>query len=164
MNRTLYFTRRGLAKLHEEIEELEKRLRYLQSQTAHAAEVGGDQWHDNASYEQLVMDIRVVDIRLYDAHRVLNKAVLIDPPTNFDRVTIGARVRIMRDGDETTWEIVGFGESDPDCNLLAYNTPLASLIMGKRDGEVVNGVIADRETEIKILEITKGDFEDVHGS
>ncbi len=156
MNNTLYFTRPGMAKLHTEIEELEKKLRYLQSQTAHAAEVGGDQWHDNASYEQLMMDIRVVDIRLYDAHKILNRAVLIEPPTKLDRVTIGARVRIRKDEEETTWEIVGFGESDPDLGLLAYNTPLAAIIMSKRKGEVVNGSIAGRETTIEILDITKG--------
>ncbi|MEK7162933.1 MAG: GreA/GreB family elongation factor, partial [Patescibacteria group bacterium] len=54
------------------------------------------------------------------------------------------------------WEIVGFGESDSDRNMLAYNTQLASLIMGKRRGEVVSGAIAGRQTEIEILEISKG--------
>lgn len=161
MNEKFYFTRRGLAKLRKEIEELEKKLQELQFQTAHVAEVGGDQWHDNASYDLLVIDIRGMNWRLSEAHRCLNQAVLLDPPTSFNRVAVWTRVKIVRDGEEMTWEIVGFGESDPDRDMIAYNTPLASLIMGKCKGEVVSGVIAGRKTEIEILEISKGKIEDV---
>jgi transcription elongation factor GreA len=159
MNGKFYFTRYGLTKLHREIEDLEKKIRSLQSQIAYVADVGGDQYHDNASYEMLVIDIRGMDHQLSDVHQVLNNAILVEPPTNFDKVTIGTRVRIIRDDKEMTWEIVGFGESDPDNGMLAYNTPLASLIMGKRKGEVVSGTIAGRKTEIEILEITKGGTE-----
>ncbi len=156
MNGKFYFTRRGLTKLCKKIKELEKKLQELQSQTAHVAEVGGDQYHDNASYEMLVIDIRGMDRRLTDAHRCINQAIFVEPPMSFDKVTIGTCVKIVRDGEEITWEIVGFGESDSDRNMLAYNTPLASLIMGKRRGEVVSGAIAGRQTEIEILEISKG--------
>lgn len=156
MNDKFYFTKRGLAKLHREIEELEKKLRDLQSQTAYVAEVGGDQWHDNASYESLVIDIRGIDHHLSYMHQELRNAVIVEPPTTFDRVTIGTRVKIVCDGEEMTWEIVGFGESNLDNNMLAYNTPLALLFMGKRKGEVVTGTIAGRKTKIEILEITKG--------
>ncbi len=156
MNGKFYFTSRGLTKLHKKIEELEKKLQGLQSQMAHVAEVGGDQYHDNASYELLVIDIRGIDYRLSDAYRCLNQAVLVAPPTSFEKVVIGTRVKIVRDGEEIEWEIVGFDESDPDSNMLAYNTPLASLIIGKRKGEVVNSTIAGRQTEIEILEIMKG--------
>lgn len=163
MNGKFYFTRRGVKKLLKEIEELEKKLQDLQAQTAHVAEVGGDQWHDNASYDLLVIDIRGMDRRLSDAHQALNNTILVDSPKNFDKVTIGTRVKIVRDGEEMTWEIVGFGESDPDSDMLAYNTPLALLIMGKRKGEVITGTIAGRKTEIEILDISKGG-EDASGS
>ena len=151
-----YFTRRGLQKLHSEIAELEKKLQDLQSQTAQTAETGGNQWHDNASYESLVIDIRGMDWRLSEAHQALNGAILVEPPTSFDQVFIGTRVKIVHDGKEVVWEIVGFGESDPDHEMVAYNTPLASLIMGKCKGEVVSGAIAGRRTRIEILEISKG--------
>ncbi len=151
----IYFTCRGLENLHKEIEMLKKKFQDLQSQVAYVAEVGGNQWHDNAAYESLVIDIRGIDRRLADAHQVLNRVTLVESPTNFDKVTIGTMVKIVHDGEEMTWEIVGFGESDPDSGMLAYNTPLASLIMGKSKGEVVSGTIVGRQTEIEILEITK---------
>lgn len=159
MDGRFYFTRRGIAKLHKEIGDLEKKLQDLQSQTAHVAEVGGDQYHDNASYDMLVIDIRGIDWRLTEAHRVLNNTIIVETPLNIDKVSIGTRVRITLNGEEAIWEIGGFGESDPDNKVLAYNTPLASLIMGKRQGETVTGTIADRNTKIEILEITKGRIE-----
>lgn len=156
MNEKLYFTRQGLEKLKREIRELTKKLEDLQSQTAYVAEVGGDQYHDNASYEMLVIDIRGIDRRLTDAHHCLNQAVIIEAPSNADRVMIGTRVRIIRDGKEAIWEIVGFGESDPNRKLLAYNTPIALVMMGRSEGEVVSDTIAGKKTEIEILEIWKG--------
>lgn len=164
MSEKLYFTRQGLKKLQKEIEELEKKLQDLQSQIANVAEVGGDQWHDNASYDLLVIDIRGMDRRLVDAHQSLNKSVLVNDPKIFDQVAIGTRVKIAQDGKEMFWEIVGFGESDPDQNMIAYNTPLASLIMGKRREELINGTIVGKNTQIKILEILKGGIKDVCNS
>lgn len=154
-----YFTKRGFEKIREEIDRLTKKLEGLQSQTAYVAEVGGDQYHDNASYELLAIDIRGVDRRLTEAHHCLNGAVIVEPPSNTDRVTIGTRVKILRDREEAIWEIVGFGESDPNCGLIAYNTPIASLLIGKCEGDVVSGIIAGRQTEIEILEISKGGIE-----
>lgn len=156
MKEKFYFTQRGLAKLHREIKDLEKKLKDLQSQTAHVAEVGGDQYHDNASYDMLVIDIRGMDWRLKEAHRALNNAAIVEPPLNIDKVSIGTHVKVIRDSEEITWEITGFGESDPDYGRLAYNTPLASLVMGKRKGEVVTGTIAGHKTKVQILEISKG--------
>jgi len=156
MSSKLYFTRKGLAKLQREVAELEKKLKELQSQTAHLAEVGGDQYHDNASYESLVIDIRGIDWRLTEAHRALRNAVIVESPTNVNKISIGTRVKLVRDGKEMSWSIAGFGESDPNNSILAYNAPLATLIIGKQEGEVVNGNIAGRETEIEILEISKG--------
>ena len=164
MSERFYFTRRGLEKLRQEIQMLERKLQNLQSQTAYVAEVGGDQWHDNTAYESLVIDIRGTDRRLADAHQTLNRATLVELPTDFDKVTIGTRVKILRDGQEMAWEIVGFGESDPDNDMIAYNTPLATLIIGRRKGEVMSGMIAGQQTKIEILEITKGGEENVRDS
>lgn len=61
-------------------------------------------------------------------------------------------------------DIIGFRESNPNRNVLAYNILLAFLIMEKGKGEVVSGTIVDRQTEIEVIEITKGGEEDVHSS
>lgn len=156
MSEKLYFTRRGLEKLQKRISELTGKLDALQAQMAHVAEVGGNQYHDNASYELLVIDIRGLDYQLAQAHQCLNRALLVDLPKNADRVALGVCVTILRDGEKATWEIAGYGESDLDQQLLAYNTPLASLIMGRCRGDVVERIISSKRTVIEILEISIG--------
>lgn len=157
MSEKLYFTKHGLSMLRREVEMLEKELRALQSQTAYVAEVGGNQYHDNSSYELLVVDLRGIDWRLTNAHHRLNHAVAVDTPTTTDIVSIGTRVKITQDGKDITWDIVGFGESDPNRGLLAYNTPIASLIIGRQVGEIISGSISGKYTEIEILEISIGE-------
>ncbi len=164
MSEKYYFTRRGLAKMNRKIEELKKKLADLQSQIAYVAEHCGDSWHDNPTYNSLILDIRALNRSINDARHTLDRATIVELPTTFDRVVIGTRVRILCDGEEMTWKIVGFDESNPDRDMIAYNTPFASLIMGKSKGEVLSGTIAGRQTEIEVLEITEGGEEDVRNS
>jgi transcription elongation GreA/GreB family factor len=119
--------------------------------------VGGDQWHDNFAYESLTQEIRGIDHRLLEKQKTLRNSVLVDPPKSFDKVVIGARVKIIHNGKLMTWDIVGFGESDPSNNMIAYNTRLALLIMGKRKGQVVKEELNGQKTEIEILEIMEGE-------
>lgn len=156
MDERIYFTKRGWGKLKKEIVKLTKKIVELQSQTAYVAEIGGDQYHDNASYEMLTIDIRGIDHRLSEAHHHLNKAILVEVPKNTERVSIGTRVDILKNEKEETWEIAGFGESDASRRIIAYNTLLASLLIGKREGDIVNGIIAGKHTKIEILKISMG--------
>jgi len=154
--RKYYFTKRGLRKLQDEIAALTKKLAKLQAQTAHVAEVGGDQYHDNSSYEMLVIDIRGIDHRISKAYQCLNHAVIIDSPVSVNKVVIGTTITIAKDGEKDVWEIAGFGESDPSHKIIAYNTPLASLLIGRRKGDIIRGIIAGKPTEIEILNISLG--------
>jgi len=160
MSEILFFTKKGLDGLIAKIAEFEKRLKHLQSQTAYVAEVGGDQYHDNASYELLVIDIRGADWRLRDAYQQLNQAVVFDPPSKIDVVSIGTRVTIMRDNKIAIFDIVGFGESDPKRNRIAYNAPLAILLINRSVGEKIVGVIAGKQVTIVIINISLQDDRD----
>ena len=156
MSEKLFFTKRGLSKLQAEIEVLEKQLQKLQAQVANVCDVGGNQWHDNASYDALLIDIRGADWRLGQAVQSLKQIELVSLPTSFDRVLIGTRVKVSMDGEEIIFEVAGYGESDDELDLIAYNTPLVSLIMGKVKGETATGYIGGKKRELKILDISKG--------
>lgn len=150
----LLFTQEGLKKLRERIAQLENAIQHLESQTSHVADVGGNQWHDNASYDALLIDIRGADFRLREAHKELNQAQIAPEPDG-TKVAIGVTVRIDFSGDEEEWLVGGHGESDPDSNIIAYDTPLAMLILDKSQGEMVSGNIGGRKVEIRIIEIKK---------
>ena len=159
----IYFTKAGLEKFRQETLDIEARLKEAQSRMQAEAELGGDLWHDNSAYDQLVIDIRGLDRSLAINRQILDQATIVGTPKHSDRAALGLSVKIRRDGIEATYNIVGYGESNPEINALAYNTPLAMLFIGKVVGEVVKGMIGGKETTIEILEISKGGTEDVSG-
>lgn len=161
-NGKLYFTKKGVEKLELKIKRDEESLEQLQAKTAEVAETGGNQWHDNASFEKLTEDMRGLRHRISAAKESLRYALVVDPPDNCEYVAIGASVKVMVNHHEETWTIAGYGESDFDQNIIAYNAPLATLIMGKRTGDVVSGKAGRRHVEVKILDI--GGAEDVCGT
>lgn len=191
MTQPYYFTKRGLEAFKERIRNLEGEAHGLRGRLAEAAETGGNQYHDNASYEQLTADIRILDRELAEACETLGRAQVVEPPTAADAVCIGTTVHVRVNpvtphakmgtifkapigtrysspiskperpgsngvnGAPEIWRIVGYGESDPARKAVAYNTPLAQLVFGKKVGETVKGSIAGRAVEIKILEINR---------
>lgn len=154
MTKTVCFTERGLRKYQEEIDGVQNELTALQSRIADVAEHGGDQWHDNASYDYVTAEIRQNDKRLRDMIAVLNRGIIIGLSMSCKRVDIGVNVRVLWNDVEYVWYIGGYGESDIDNNILAYNTPLADIVMGKTVGETCISEIAHNKVTIKILEIS----------
>ena len=132
----IYFTKKGMDKFISKIQQEEKRLKDMYGRLAELAEVGGDQYHDNFSYEQQMMDIRMLDRQFAAWKSLLSQASVVEPVKNPTTVCIGAKIIITRNGREESWEIVGYDESDPDHGKLAYNTPLAQSIIGKKVGEI----------------------------
>src|SRR5258705_334877 len=56
-----------------------------------------------------------------------------------EAVTFGKRVRIRetKTGNTRECKILGDGEADPDQGIIAYNSPLASALIGHKKGDVV---------------------------
>jgi transcription elongation factor GreA len=150
----LYFTKRGFESLLKKIKRDEEKIQEMSSRLGHLAEVGGDQYHDNFSYEQQTMDLRMLTNKLNEDKKLLNLALIVDED-NFDKnkVSIGTTTTLEIDGKISTWNIVGYGESDPKNKKLAYNTPIGKSILNKSEGDIVNCQISNKNVVIKIVKI-----------
>jgi transcription elongation GreA/GreB family factor len=148
-----YFTKEGYNNHLKLISSLEDKLKYLQSRIQNAFEVGGGSWHDNADYEHLIEDIRLANSRLNEAYSVLNDVEIISYPSSIDRVVLGCEVKLLLDGDEKTYKIVAYGESDLSQNKITYTAPIAQMILDKKVGDVIKRIIGNKEEEIEILDI-----------
>ena len=133
----IYFTKQGMDKFLQKIQEIENRLKNMYSRLAELADVGGDGYHDNFSYEQQMRDIGMLDEELAHQRKLLYNSTIVNSAQNKDKVAIGLSVLIEYDGQEEEWEIVGYGESDSDNRKIAYNTPLAQTLIGKQEEETV---------------------------
>jgi transcription elongation GreA/GreB family factor len=147
----VYFTKEGMTQYRAKMQEISDKLKAMHGRLGELAEVGGDDWHDNFSYEQQMREIGMYSDDLRRMEEALNGAVIVDTDQRRkDVVTIGATVLVERNGVKKEWQIVGFGESDPNSNKIDYNAPIAQAIMNKGVGESV----AFRDSTILIKKIS----------
>jgi len=132
----VYFTRAGMDQFHQKLLEDKKKLKALYSRLSELADVGGDGYHDNFSYENQMREISMLSGQIVRQESLLSCCLVIDPPKKKNQVAIGINVLLEQNGHEEQWLVVGHGESDPDSNKIAYDTPLAQVLMGKKKDDL----------------------------
>lgn len=123
-------TTRGFAKIEAEMEALRHELAHAQQQ---------------ADRNAIVRVSR--DLRYWTKRRM--SAQVVERPAKPDHVAFATRVTTQRDEHRRDFEIVGEDEADPSHGLIAYCSPMARALLGKRVGDVAEL----GESEIEILAI-----------
>jgi transcription elongation GreA/GreB family factor len=109
----------------------------------------GAQTIEDANERRRALELAARDAR-YFAERVAS-AVPQPEPRDTVVVAFGCHVTILRDDDRRqTFRIVGEDEADPRGGSIAYVSPLARLLIGKRVGEAVE--LDGREIEVVAIE------------
>ena len=116
-----YVTPRGLAALHAERASLER------DHDAVDASDAPDRALKRHAFAQ----------RLAALQARIATAVLVDPATQpRGEVRFGARVRVRNSaGKELVYRIVGIDEADAEAGRVAFSSPLARALLGKREGD-----------------------------
>lgn len=153
MTQKIYFTKAGIELFLAKINKEEERLKEMYSHLAELAEVGGNQYHDNFSFEQQMRDIHMIDGKLAKDKQILPLSIVVSPAENPNKVVLGAKIVIEKNGEEQQWEIAGYGESDSEQRKIAYNTPLARSLMLKKVGDIVEVEFGGKKAQILIKKI-----------
>jgi transcription elongation GreA/GreB family factor len=104
---------------------------------------------EDANERRRALELAARDAR-YFAERVAS-AVPQPEPADTAVVVFGSQVTILRDDDRRqTFRIVGEDEADPRGGSIAYVSPLAHRLIGKRVGEAVE--MDGHEIEIVAVE------------
>ena len=103
----------------------------------------------DANDRRRALELAARDLR-YFAERVAS-ALPQPEPADAVVVAFGSKVMILRDDDRRqTFRIVGEDEADPRGGSIAYVSPLAQRLIGKRVGEAVE--MDGREIEVVAVE------------
>jgi len=128
-------TRKGLEAIDQALAEA--RAAYTEAQTA-----GG------VSSDRTAMARATRDLRYWSARRA--SAQLTEPAEAPGQVQFGRTVHIQReDGRRQAFRIVGEDEADPWAGKISYVSPLAQVLLGKEEGDVVQAAGA----EVDILKV-----------
>jgi len=151
-----FFTEKGYLKLKDEIEKLDKLLKNDIAKEIATAAAHGD-LKENGEYhaakEKQVMTaakLRQLQERFTGANVVRRDELL-----PVESVTFGKRIKIrdVNSGAERECSILGDGETDSEKGIIAYNSPLASALIGHTCGDVVDVRLPVGVKRFEILEV-----------
>jgi transcription elongation factor GreA len=133
-------TKRGAELLREELHRLKTVERPANSQAIAEARAHGD-LSENAEYHAARERAGFIEGRIAELESKLGNAQVIDPKLLQDsegRCVFGATVDVEeKDGQSSTWQIVGEDEADIKQGRISVSSPLARGLIGKEAGESV---------------------------
>lgn len=153
--KVLYITEKGRENIRNQINNLEERLSNIRFRKGEAAESGGNAWHDNAEFEDLEHQERMLTGEIQELKYKLNTAIDADKNYDNSEVNIGSTVTIkyLDTGKTAQIEIVGYGEGDPQSGKVSYDSPLGRCVLGAKTNDEVKMVLDERNEIVEILSI-----------
>jgi transcription elongation factor GreA len=149
-------TEEGYKKLQEEIKRTEEELRKVLFAKGEAAEVGGNVWHDNFSFEQLVREEQMLSKKLKELKQKLNNAEIIKMSDLKDTgvARLGSKVIVeYEDGRQREFIISDPEITDPSKGIISYQSPIGKALLGAKEGDEREYIAGGKVFTIKIIKV-----------
>lgn len=148
----VYLTSRGLSDAKAELDFLKKTKRVQIAERIHQAREYGD-LAENSEYDAAMEEQALAESRISELESILKSAkVIVDQHTQ-DFVVIGSTVKIEMDDGIDEFTIVGRVEADPSKKRISNESPLGSVLIGAKAGEVVEVATPIVRYKCKVLNI-----------
>lgn len=151
---TKYITTEGLEKLKKELEYLKTVKREEIRERLERAISFGD-LTENAAYHEAKEAQGFLEGRILELEEIIRSAVIISNGNRKDIVNIGSLVILQRiqDKEKLEFKIVGAQEASPTEGRISNESPLGSVLLNKKKGDVVEVEAPAGKTKYKILKI-----------
>lgn len=152
LEREIYLTKEGLAKLEQEYEGLKvlknQRTKNDALPTAASLEI-------DSEYSTFQDDLNLLEARISELETILKNYKLITAPEKriHKEVFLGATVTVEVEGQQDEFTIVGSLEANPMLGKISNESPVGRSLLGKKIGEEVK-VQSSVVTIYKIKKIT----------
>jgi len=93
-------------------------------------------YSENAGYQSAKFRLRQINDKINKIEDILARSEIIRPNQN-NKIEIGNTVDIEIDGVMKKYQILGSLETNPSKGLISYNSPLGSLLLNKKIGDIV---------------------------
>jgi transcription elongation factor GreA len=148
-------TREGLEKLREELTRLERVERPFNIRAIEDARGHGD-LSENAEYHAAKERQSFIDGRINELRAVIGQSEVIEVESKpSDTVVFGKTVRLydINTDEESTYQLLGPYESEPDRGRISVTSPLGQALIGMKVGDEVKVRTPKGIQEFEILEI-----------
>lgn len=149
MDKDVYISREGLAKLKEELSLLENvKIKEIAKKIAEARDLGdlseNSEYHE-AKERQSFMCGRVLDLK----YKIKN-AKIIEDCVRGNEISVGCKVNLKNDKAVISFELVGSEESDPSNGKISVSSPIGKAVLGKKSGEKVTVITPAGESSYEV--------------
>jgi transcription elongation factor GreA len=147
MNRDIALTVEGQQKLEEELHFLETVKRREVGERIKEAKEFGD-ISENSEYDDAKNEQAWVESRIIEVNQILAHATIIAAPKKNDKVSLGSKVDLRAEGDDsaTRYHIVGSAEADPANAKISNESPVGQAVIGSKKGDVVPVILPSGKT------------------
>ena len=152
-----YYTKEGLEKIKEDLNDLKTRGRADMSKQIAEARDKGD-LSENAEYDaakdaQGMLEMRISDLE----NKVAAARIIDDSQIDATKVAILSIVKIKnkKTGMEMTYTLVPEEEADLKKMRLSVSSPIAKGLLGKSVGEVAKVMVPAGEMEFEIVDVQR---------
>jgi transcription elongation factor GreA len=151
-----YYTKEGLQKLKDELNELKTKGRAdIAKQIAEARDKGD--LSENAEYDAAKDAQGLLELKISKLETVVGNAREIDESTiDTSKVSILSSVKIknVKNGMEVKYQLVAEEEADLKSGKISIKSPIGQGLLGKKSGDVAKIKVPAGEMEFEILDIT----------
>lgn len=147
-----YITKEKCDKLKAELEKLKKIKRPPAIKEVKRLALMGD-FSENVAYQMAKGRLRGMNQRILDIEEWLKGVKIIDAKPGSKFVQLGNLVTVEFSGKVKTYKILGSSETDPEKNIISHNSPLGSVFMGRKVGDIVKFNGPNRVVDYKIIKI-----------
>lgn len=148
-----YFSKEGLEKLKQELEQRTDVLRpEIANRIKEAKELGD--LSENAEYAEAKEAQSLNEGRIEEIKQVLDNAVIIEEQKKGGVIAVGSKVKVKSDKNGTQeYTIVGAAESNPLKGFISNESPLGSAFLGHKKGDEVKANTPKGSVEYKIVDV-----------
>lgn len=154
MEDRVILTKKGYEKLQRELEELETIERQKVAEMLKEARSHGD-ISENAEYDAAKEYQAHVEARINKIRRILEQAEIYEEETTDGTAAPGCRVTLknLANGKEISFELVGYGESDPGNGKITISSPIGRAVLGCRAGETIEVEVPAGKIKYEIVRV-----------
>jgi transcription elongation factor GreA len=152
IKKSTYVTSSGLEEIKKELAELKSVKRLEIAERIQKAREYGD-LSENSEYDAALEDQNLIENRIAELEETFKNIKVIASKHSNDFVVIGSTVKVEMDGEIDEFTIVGRVEADPSKKRISNESPLGSVLLGTKLGEVVEVTTPIVRYKCKVLEI-----------
>lgn len=151
-----YYTKEGLQKLKDELNELKTKGRANMAKQIAEARDKGD-LSENAEYDAAKDAQGLLELKISKLEAVVGNARVIDEST-IDNSQVGilthVKIKNVKTGAQMKYQIVAEEEADLKQNKISIKSPIGKGLLGKKVGEKAQIDVPAGKIEFEVIEIT----------